>query len=730
MSKIIFISNRLPLTVKRAEEDFEITESIGGLATGLKSFHNEGNNLWLGWPGITQEEIGDEAPQLAQKLKDQHRYVPIYLTEEEIDLYYQGFSNSTLWPLFHYFPNLTSFDESHWAGYKQVNAKFQEALEDIIEPGDTIWIHDYQLMLLPGMIRDKHPDVAIGFFLHIPFPSFELFRLLPWRAELLEGLLGADQVGFHTYDYVRHFLSSVRRILGHEHEMNSIKYKNRYLRADVFPMGIDYDFFSSPRNHPENQHEMAQLLEKTKGTQVLLSVDRLDYTKGIPGRIAAYAEFLKANPEYRERVTMILIVAPSRTQVDLYADLLKDIQELVSETNGKYGTLGWVPIWYFYRTFTQENLIALYKITDLMMVTPLRDGMNLVAKEFIAARTDQLGMLVISETAGAASELGEAVVVNPNNLEETARGIRTALEMTKREQIERNAIMHTRLKRYNIHYWAKDFLEKLNHQMERWEDQKVTYLGKKEMDKLIKSYDKAQKRLLFLDYDGTLMGFKPKPNMAYPDEPLLETLDKLIQDPRNHVVIISGRDKDTLQSWLGDTGADLVASHGLWMKEGKEGNWHQTEVLDNSWKDQIRPILEMSMDRTPGSLVEEKEFSLAWHYRRCEPDLAQIRLRELKDALITFTSTGHVGLLEGNKVIEIKDTTVNKGRTAGHFIAMDHYDFILAAGDDTTDEDLFSVIDKDQYSIKIGKGETLAGFYTKTSDDFRGILEALNKTGK
>ncbi|MDA3850192.1 MAG: bifunctional alpha,alpha-trehalose-phosphate synthase (UDP-forming)/trehalose-phosphatase [Spirochaetaceae bacterium] len=725
MSKIIFISNRLPITLSLSEDNIEIKESIGGLATGLKGYHQDSNNLWLGWAGVTKEEAQGREEEITQRLIKEHRCIPLFLSEEDLELYYQGFSNSTLWPLFHYFPNLTTYDEAEWQRYKLVNEKFLLGLKGMVDPGDSIWIHDYQLMLLPHLIREEYPHAALGFFLHIPFPSYELFRLLPWRDQVLEGLLGADLIGFHTYDYARHFLSSVRRIMGYEQEMNVIKHHRRSIRTDVFPMGIDYEYFT--RNRQDVQHDMVELLEKTQGTQVIFSVDRLDYTKGIPGRILAYAQFLKDNPEYREKVTLILIVAPSRTQVDLYSDLLREIQELVSGTNGQYGTLGWIPIWYFYRSFSQDSLIAIYKITDAMLVTPLRDGMNLVAKEFIASRTDKQGMLVISETAGASSELGEAVVVNSNNLIETANGIKEALDMTKREQIERNTIMHNRLKRYNIYYWAKDFLDKLLQQHSKWEETQVMRFDNRGMKNLLADYKKAKSRLIFLDYDGTLMGFKPKPDMAFPDEDLLKLLKKLKSDPRNHLVIISGRDKDTLEKWLGELEVDLVASHGLWVKEQPSAHWEQTEVLDNSWKDEIRPLLEVTMDRTPGSLVEEKEFSLAWHYRKCEPELAQIRLRELTDTLLSLTGKGHLGLLDGNKVLEIKDTTVNKGRTAGHFIATKKADFVFAAGDDTTDEDLFSIIDENQYSFKIGQGETKARFYIRDCDEFRSLLTKLSE---
>ena len=725
MGKKIFISNRLPIRIEKDGNEFALKESIGGLATGLKAFHRDSENLWMGWCGLKTEELEGKEKQLSDKLRKDFRYQPVFLNEEELDLYYQGFSNSTLWPLFHYFPNLTTFDEKQWDSYVKVNRIFLESLKEIMEPDDTLWIHDYQLMLLPGLIRKLYPGAAIGFFLHIPFPSFEIFRLLPWRMEILEGILGADLVGFHTYDYTRHFLSSTRRLLGCEQEMNFIKYHSRTVRADVFPMGIDYEYFSSTTAEAKEDSLSVDKIRGSGEGKILFSVDRLDYTKGIPERIRAFSLFLEKYPEYREEVSYLLIVAPSRTQVEYYMELLKEIQEMVSETNGRHGTLGWVPIQYFYRSFPQETLISLYKSTDAMMVTPLRDGMNLVAKEFLSARTDMGGVLILSETAGAAHELGEAVIVNSNNTMEMAEGIKTALEMPAEEKIKKNSIMNERLKRYNIHYWAEDFLEKLELQVKREEDNKVIPLNAKEESLLAEDYRKAEKRILFLDYDGTLVDFKPKPEMASPDGELLALLSRISANEKNRIVIISGRDKVTLEKWLGSLPVDLVASHGLWIRERGEDHWRQTEMTDNSWKQEIRPILEMTMDRTPGSIIEEKEFSLAWHYRVCEPELAGIRLRELKDALYAFTSSGNIGLLEGKKVLEIKDTTVNKGRTAGMLLSETRYDFIFAAGDDMTDEDLFSLLDKKDHTIKVGKGESQAGHYVKDPQEIRKLLEKL-----
>ncbi|MCB1172861.1 MAG: bifunctional alpha,alpha-trehalose-phosphate synthase (UDP-forming)/trehalose-phosphatase [Leptospiraceae bacterium] len=709
-SQILFVANRLPVTIHLDGEQFQFTPSIGGLATGLKSYTEEQNATWLGWPGLASDDLtSSQIKQLDQELLEKYRCHTVHLQSDEMELFYHGFSNSTLWPLFHYFSNLTQYQSGHWEAYQAVNERFLDKLAAIIQNGDTVWIHDYQLMLLPGLIRNRYPDCRIGFFLHIPFPSYELFRLIPWRSELLFGLLGSDLIGFHTYDYARHFLSSVRRILGLEHNLNFINFDHRRIKIDVFPMGIDYQRFSTAIENKEIRTEMVEMLRKTRGTQVILSVDRLDYTKGIPERLKAYALFLEQNENYKEKVTLILIVAPSRTSVDTYDGLRREIEELVSNINGSHGTMGWVPVWFFFRSFTIENLMAFYQNSDAMLVTPLRDGMNLVAKEYIASRFDKQGMLIISETAGAASELGEAILVNPNDQQQIASAIKRALEMTRLEQMERNGIMHQRLARYDVRVWARDFLDKLARHSSHDLKTDTISLDNVQQSRLIQSYDKAHKRLILLDYDGTLKPFTDKPEDAWPEEELQQLLQQLQAVEQNMIVLVSGRDRDFLERWFGQLGIALIGSHGLWIKN-YGADWQMSESLDNSWKADVRPVLELYMDRTPGSLVEEKEHSLAWHYRRCEPELANIRLNELRDALISLVASLNVGILEGNKVLEVKNTMINKGRAANQFLRAEPYDFVLAAGDDVTDEDLFAILDDKAWSIKVGKQHSKARF--------------------
>ncbi|MDL1956815.1 MAG: bifunctional alpha,alpha-trehalose-phosphate synthase (UDP-forming)/trehalose-phosphatase [Candidatus Desulfofervidus auxilii] len=724
MARLLIVSNRLPLTVIKREGKLSFQSSAGGLATGLGSFYKSYNALWIGWPGIALERLkGEEEKNIKDKLINE-ACLPIFLSQRNIENYYYGFCNKTIWPLFHYFPLYAVFIKNLWESYKRVNQTFCNTIINFAKPDDIIWIHDYHLMLLPKLIRERIPEATISFFLHIPFPAFEIFRLLPWRKEILDGLLGADLIGFHTYDYVRHFLDSVRRIVGHEHSFGHISVNGRIVKIDVFPMGIDYERFHRAVKKGEVQKEINKLRKKLGERRIILSVDRMDYTKGIPQRLEAFDLLLEKYPEYRGKVTFILVAVPSRTKVEHYTLLKKQVDELVGRINGKYGTIEWMPVWYLYRSLPFSNLVALYNIADVAFVTPLRDGMNLIAKEFVATKSDQTGVLILSEMAGAAKELGEAIIINPNNKEEMLNALKEALTMTEEEQKERNKIMQKRLKRYNVVKWANDFIDRLCYIKKMQQELCIRKLTSKIRKRLINDYLKSNKRLILLDYDGTLVPLVEKPENAKPDSELIVILKNLVQESKNEVVIISGRDKNTLEKWFGSLNLGLIAEHGVWIKDKK---WEMIEPLKNDWKEQIKPILELYVDRTPGSFIEEKEFSLVWHYRKSDPELAEIRARELKDALLHLTANLKLEVLEGSKVIEIKDAGINKGRAALRWIQKEKWDFILAIGDDRTDEDVFAVLPKSAYSIKVGLSASQAKFNVDSQEDIRKLLRELEE---
>ncbi len=721
--RMIIVSNRLPVTVSKREGKLSFQPSAGGLATGLGSFYKETGGVWLGWPGISLESVRGREEEVRAKLAELS-CKPVFLSQRQIENFYYGFSNKTLWPLFHYFLQYAVFDQKLWEAYRRVNRQFCEAVLEVADPDSTIWVHDYQLLLLPGLLRERLPQASIGFFLHIPFPSFEIFRVLPWREELLKGLLGADLIGFHTYDYVRHFVSAVRRILGYEHQLGLISTENRVIRVDAFPMGIDYEKFARSAEKPEVKQEIKRIRRRVGDRKVILSVDRLDYTKGIAQRLRAYDQLLEKYPQYREKVVLILVAVPSRTRVEHYMLLKREVDELIGRINGRHGGFGWTPIWYLYRSLQFPTLAALYNLADVALVTPFRDGMNLIAKEYVASTPAEHGVLVLSEMAGAASELGEALIINPHNLNQMTEAMKEALEMEPEEKSLRNHLMKYRLRRYDIHRWAREFVEKLKEIKEIQQEFVARRITPQILKTICEAFRLAHNRIEFLDYDGTLIGFAPRPEAACPDEELRKLLRKLALLPNNEVVLISGRDKETLERWFGDLPLNLVAEHGIWIREpGHE--WEMIEPLSTDWKEAIRPIMENFADLTPGAFIEEKDYALVWHYRRADPELASVRARELKDALYDITQNLDLVVLEGNKVIEVKPINVNKGRTARYFLDRKEYDFILAVGDDWTDEDLFEAMPDKAYTIKVGFGVSRAKYQVGSFREVRQILQEL-----
>jgi len=724
LGRLLVVANRLPLNTTRKAGELHFRPSPGGLAVGLSSLPESCERLWLGWPGVTNEKLKvEEKHQIIERLAAEDCH-PVFLSRRQMEGYYQGFCNKIIWPLFHYFPRRVVYEARFWKTYKQVNEAFCDEVMKTTKPGDCIWVHDYQLMLLPQLLRERLPDSEIGFFLHIPWPSFELFRLLPWREEILTGLLGADLIGFHTYDYVRHFFSSVSRITGLEHMLGNVSVANRVVKVDAFPMGIDYEKYSRAIEDPGVEKQAAKIRKKIGDRQIILSIDRLDYSKGIIERLEAFDLFLSENPQYRGAVTLIMVAVPTRTGVEAYRELRSRLEQMVGRINGEYGTMGYVPVWYLYRSLPFAELTALYNVSDVALVTPLRDGMNLIAKEFVAAKADMPGVLIISEMTGAASELGEALVVNSCNKDAMIDAIKQALKMPPLEQLERNKVMQERLRRYGISRWSQDFLDALSDIKKTQEEMSANRLSDSMTEKLAGDYRKSKKRLFLLDYDGTLVGFKGKPAEAGPDDEIIDLLQGLSGDPRNTVVIISGRDKTALENWLGEIGAALVAEHGGWIRR-EDQKWQNPLPFDTAWKESIRPILELHTDRTPGSTVEEKDFSLVWHYRRADPELAYVRGQELRGALVNLTENLDVGVFEGNKIIEVKSQGVNKGRAAEHWLAERGWDFILGAGDDYTDEEMFSVLPDDAYSIKVGFTASIARFNVDSARDIRMLIKRL-----
>jgi trehalose 6-phosphate synthase/phosphatase len=724
MPRLLIVANRLPVTIKATDGGVEVQKSSGGLATGLLRPHEQSGGLWIGWSGAPHELTQDQQSQLEQQLTDM-RLVSVPLTSDQVTRYYEGFSNGVLWPLFHYLLDQVPLHVRDWDAYVEVNERFADIVAQHYQPDDLIWVHDYQLLLLPELLRKRLPQARIGFFLHIPFPSEELFRTLPERDSLLRGLLGADLVGFHTPSYLRHFAASLTQ-LGLSVEIDKVQLAEREVRLGVFPMGIDAAFFTALAADPAVQAD-AKALRGDESVRLLVGVDRLDYTKGIPRRLLSYEKMLQTHPELREKVRLVQVAVPSRTGVEAYQEFRALVEGLVGRINGDFGTPRWVPVHYIYRSLTDQELVALYRAADVMLITPLRDGMNLVAKEFVASRTDGDGVLVLSEFAGASWELPEAVQVNPYDVDGMAESAYRALMMDPQERRTRLAPLRVRVETYDVHRWAATFLEQLETITRRPATSSPAPGGAAAARKALRSrLQEAEDLLVLLDYDGTLVPYTPTPELARPDAALLELLEELTRRPNTELHVVSGRGREALERWLGQLPIALHAEHGFWSRTPGSESWVPAAEITGEWREAALSILRDITARTPGSLIEVKSVALAWHYRMADQDAGARRANELRLHLTQMLSNQPVEILAGHKVLEIRPYGVNKGRivpalTSERLASTT----VLAIGDDRTDEDLFAAVPADGITIRVGPGPTRARFRLESVAAVRALLRSL-----
>lgn len=736
MKRLFIASRQVPVKVICKDDDFVLEPTEDTTITGLQNFYAQFETSWVGLTGIENHNCDPKDIKKLERKLAEFQCIPVFPELRDYYNFLHEFSRNTIWPLFHYFPQNADYKDDAWESYYKINMLMAEKLSSLMDDDDILWVHDYHLLLLPKMIRELKPEISIGLFMHIPFPSYEIFRLLPWRNEILEGMLGADLIGFHTFGYVRHFLSSVRRIMGYDTFFNRISIEERTLKIDAFPKGIQYDKFTeevkrlqrtNDRKKSDIQKQIEQHLTKSEGEKFILSIDPLDYTKGIPQRVKAFEVFLQHHPQYLEKVSLLLLALPSGESGRSYHIIKKSVDELVGRINGSFGTIGWTPIIYLNQEFSIEELINLYAYSDIALILPLRDGMNISAKEYVASRIRGKGVLILSEFAGASKELSECIHVNPNNIGEIVDAIKQALEMPEEEQISRNMAMTERLERYTIDRWANDFIRNLENIKEIQKTTLTRRINDDRKEKILNAYKKSKKRILFLDYDGTLSWFRKDPEDAKPDKELYSILRQLTNDPDNTVTIISGRDKETLSRWFPeDWDIHFIAEHGVWLRD-PGADWNMMEQIDNNWKESVLPMLEFFVDQTPQSFIEHKNFSLVWHYRKADPDMAIQRAWELKDELRHLTANLNLEIMDGDKVLEIKYSGINKGRAALHKMTNTKYDFIIAIGDDWTDEYTFESMPDEAITIKVGTKTTKASLYTKSVDNVRELLSDFNK---
>jgi trehalose 6-phosphate synthase/phosphatase len=723
MARLLIVSNRLPVTVTVDEGAVTVQPSAGGLATGLRGPHERSGGLWIGWPGVT--DLENDARAEVERRLTALRAVPLWLTAEETTQFYEDVSNGVLWPLFHYLLDQVPLHVAHWDTYVRVNERFADLVAANYQPGDHVWVHDYQLMLLPRLLRERLPEARIGFFLHIPFPSSEVFRILPFREPVLEGLLGADLVGFHTAAYMRHFASAVLRILGLPTEVDRVTVGERNVHLGVFPMGVDARAFASLAGDPQVEAEVEALRGADRCT-LLVGIDRLDYTKGIPRRLLAFEELLRREPALRERVRLVQVAVPSRTEVEAYQEFRHALEALVGHVNGAFATPRWAPVHYIYRALSEAEVVTLYRAADVMLVTPLRDGMNLVAKEFVAARTDEDGVLVLSEFAGAAADLAEALSVNPYDVDRAAEVYHRALILPPAERRARMRGLRRRVLTYDVHHWARSFLSALDEAGAEHRAPRPPITPASEVRATLRPLRAASHLVLLLDYDGTLVPFAPVPDLATPDPPLLDLLAALAARPHTEVHVVSGRSHETLERWLGMLPIGLIAEHGFWSRRSPGDPWVAASAPSLEWREPVRAILEQVAARTPGSLVEEKSASLAWHYRTADLEFGAVQANELRVHLTELLSNAPVEVLTGEKVIEVRPHGVSKAAIVAPLVAAAPTGAqVVALGDDRTDEDLFAALPEGAVAVHVGRGPSRAAIRLARVSDARAFLRAL-----
>ncbi len=721
MADLVIVSNRLPVSVRKTDGRFEYYQSLGGLATGLANYTKRPGTRWIGWPGIAVDELTEaEKAQITRELKKQRCY-PLWLTQSQLDDYYGGYSNSVLWPLFHDLPVGTQ-RRKWWRAYRQVNELFAAETLRLSRAGDTIWVHDYQLALMPELLRREQREARIGYFLHIPFPPVKIFESLSEAKRLLGGMLGADLAGFHTGTYARNFLQACDRLLSTGQQHDFVHVGARTVRVTEFPMGIDYARFAEATRQPQNAARLRELQARYRGQRVILTVDRLDPSKGLPERLQAYAQLLRERPALRGQITMVMIVAPSRTDLPEYRALKRQLDRLLRDILREFGTADWQPVDFIYEAVPLETVTLYYRIADVAFITPLRDGMNLVAKEYLASRPSGSGALILSETAGAAEELQDAIQVNPTRPAELVRALSRALDLPRSELSSQVRRMQRHIQQFTVQQWAASFMDAL-HRPISLPRVPARALTERRADTMLADYRRAGKRLLLLDYDGTLRSFVNDPMAAKPTPEIRRLLRRLGSNPANDVVIVTGRGRENVLNWFGRLPLALAAEHGAYFRRKGGKHWHRTSTVSDEWKRPVLDLFNYYANVTPGALVEQKRAATVWHYRAATPYNAQKSLVGLRRLIRPIAKRYGLTVKEGNKILEVHPRDISKGRAAEEWLIHDH-DFVLAIGDDRTDEDMFAVLPPTAYSIKVGRGVTAARFRVK---DVAAVLELLGR---
>jgi trehalose 6-phosphate synthase/phosphatase len=701
----VIASNRLPVRFTVDGERIDVRASSGGLASALGVVR--GDALWVGWPGTV---VPEHLQPGATKRLAKESFVPIYLSADEEQDFYNRVCNDTLWPLLHYFGDRLRLTPEAWQRYVNVNERFADAILEHSGPDSRVWVHDFHLMLVPALLRRRAPNLSVGFFLHTPFPSSEVYRLLPAREDVLRGLLGADYVSFHLGDYARHFRSSCLRILGIDSQPDVIEVDGRRIGIGVDPIGIDTAGFREVLADPETARLVDTLEEQYEGRKLVLGVERLDYTKGIPQKLLAFERMLERDPAKARTVTMLQVLVPSRLESPEYVQQRDEIELLIARINGRFGQPGVTPVEYLHRDISKPGLVSLYRRADVMMVTPLRDGMNLVAQEFVLCQAAAglpsrwRGSLLLSELAGSAQVLPGAMLVNPWNVDGVVERLEAALELDVRERRRRLETMAKRVEALDSRRWADGFLTRLGRYSRRDRRRKPPPEVDGEVkERLLRRFTRARTRSVLLDYDGTLRELEPHPDLAIPTAEIRALLRQLAALPGTDVHIVSGRRRRNLEQWLGLLPIHLCAEHG-YLARAPGDEWRPLLDLDLTWMRPIERLLRRVAADVPGAHVERKSCSVAWHYREAEPEYGSWRAHELLNDLGQHLAGAPAEVLQGHRVIEVRARGVDKGVYVRHVFPEGKAAtrFVMGIGDDQTDHDLLDALPSGSVAGHVG----------------------------
>lgn len=704
------VSNRLPFTYTRAGDGLKRQPSPGGLVSALEPVLRRRGGTWIGWPGVELKK-GERVSTRA----DKYRIKPVALSENDVARYYHGFSNRTLWPLFHSLPALSRFERKDWNTYSEVNECFAEATAKHAADAGLVWIHDYHLMLAPEFLRSMSHEARLAFFLHIPFPPYDVFRLCPWDHELLRGLLACNLIGFHVESYARNFFDCAERILGARVDRGAmvVEHGDRVARVGIFPIGIEFALY---------QEKAMKARREPHRERIVLGVDRLDYTKGIPERIRAFERLLELHPRHKENVVFLQLAVPSRSQVAEYRELKSEIDELVGRVNGRFATATWSPIRYLYRSLGQERLCGMYRDADVALVTPLRDGMNLVAKEYVACQVDDPGVLILSQMAGAAETMREALLVNPFDLDETARQIHRALTMEETERASRIASLRRRERRDDVEAWVNQFLD-----VGAEEQAGLEPISEDEIQGWLRGYVKSYPLCVFLDYDGTLTPLVDHPSKARLAPEMREALLACARRDDTDLSIVSGRALDDIRRIVGESGLIYAGNHGLEVEGGAIDSFRHEDLIHYGERIQeLTSVLEeLASD---GAWTEPKGPTLTFHLRSV-PERKRKRLMEkVRNVIMEHGYQPR----DAHAAIEARPPIGwDKGRAVLHILrecygpAWSERVRVIYVGDDQTDEDAFRFLAGLAMTFRVGSAETPTSALRRLPnvEDVRSLLD-------